>query len=200
MIAHSGRPRIARRIQRDVTVADLEPATRHQVRFAGAAVLLSVLALALLAGCPKPVSTTLYPVPMPALDQPAPFTYDRAPDTCPGPEPVLTGEPFPFEVDGVASCGGILLGDEQFARLIHVERVTEPWLRVYAGECAAGRERDRVWAQAAYDHQAASAMALQRENRALRLTGPALFVGGLLVGAGVTAAVITVDVSIVSGP
>lgn len=158
-----------------------------------------MIALVLL-GCPKPVSTALYPVPMPALDQPEPFLYDRAADTCAGPEPVLTGEPMPFVVDGVATCGGILLGDDDFARCVHLEHVTEPWFRVYATECAAGRERDRAWAQAAYDHQASATLALGRENRALRVTGPLLFVGGLLLGAGVAVGVTQIEVAIAVAP
>lgn len=154
--------------------------------------------LAVLLGCPKPVETTLYPVAAPALEPLPPFEYPRADDTCDGPIPFLTGEPPPMVSSGRAICGGILVGDDEYAALVHGAEAELPWLRTYAAECAAGRERDRVWAQAAYDHEATVARELEAENRTLRRVGPVLFVAGVLLGGGIVVATTSVEVAVVN--
>ena len=155
-----------------------------------------MIALVLL-GCPKAAVPSLYPLPLPELDHPAPLAYEPAPDTCDGPEPVIAGEPPPLSADGLATCGGILIGDDEYAELMWSSDVALPWYRSYAIECADGRARDRAWGDAAARSAADERRALEQQNRAFRATGPLLFVGGVVVGAVAVGVATSVEVSVV---
>ena len=157
-----------------------------------------MLALFALLACPKPSTPALYPTPIPELDDPAPLVYDRAPDTC-STGPVLTGEPVPFvDAERRATCGGILVADDEYAHLLHDADVALPWYRSYARICVDGRSRDRLWGQSAYDHQAGNVDALQRENRALRVAVPVAFGAGVLAGGAFAVVATRVQVEVLS--
>lgn len=137
--------------------------------------------IALLIGCPKSQPAPLYASQVPALleglqDLPAAPGGD-----CPYAAAVHPGEPPPFTVDGLATCGGLLLPEATVWAYEHdarVSRYTADW----ASACRIGRLDDRARAEAAVLALREERAVLMREATSARWAVPAAALVGAVLG------------------
>jgi hypothetical protein len=144
----------------------------------------------LLVACAARTPPVVYPTAMPEPQEPPPAEpFEPAADECPEQRPLVPGSPPPFiqinDDDSIAAtCRAQVVPESWYYELV-VEADNVPYWSKVAHACYDARAADRIHGQAVADRWFVEADALAKENRSLRLSGPALFVGGVIVGTGV---------------
>jgi hypothetical protein len=154
-----------------------------------------MMLLVLLLGCPKPSAPVVFSDAFPRLeDSPAPEFGDMD-DSCPSARAFVPDKPAPYVVDDYATCRGTVVRESYVLTCTH-RRDELDASRKALTTCYDGRDMDRAHAQDTVNRLHAYQVDLERDNRALRYAGPALFVGGVIVGAAVGVAASQVDQAI----
>lgn len=136
----------------------------------------TVLALALLAGCPAPVPPPVFAVPLAeAPSPPATPAEILALDYAP-PADLLDGDAAPF--------AGVLLSPREYALRRRDDETLIPWWETRVSVERMARDADRTIAEARAQADAATARELRQDVRALRWAGLGLGALGLVTGFG----------------
>jgi len=140
----------------------------------------------LLPGCAGRHRPALFPVDPPAMAAPELPELPAAPaDDCPSVAPLLPGQAAPFQVDGSATCRGVVLPQDRAAELTRQASLAPYWLG-RAEEERRGRLQDRAWCEGAVDLVEQQAQDDRRVARAAPWitggTGAAMLLLGVLVG------------------
>ena len=103
-------------------------------------------------------------------------------DSCPGPAPLIAGQPAPFVDEGLATCQALILPEHEVAQVIARARIREYWEGLARLEHQ-GRIIDRMTANEAWSAAIQARQGAERDARRVRVALPLAAIAGVLAGA-----------------
>ncbi len=145
---------------------------------------LRLLAMLMLAGCPRTVPPPLFGDDLPPATPPELPELPQLRDSCPDAGYRIGARAPHLDDDDRVTCAGLVLGVNEVARLEHDASVDLPWYRSQLAACTEYRALDRSTANTAVESLRGELWETQRQLRTVRRALPWVAVGAAVVGAG----------------
>lgn len=138
----------------------------------------------LLLACVPKAPPVAFPTGLPDPAPPDLVPFEAAEDECAKAAPFIPGRAPPFLDDGLAVCRAQVVPESQIVQLVQDADAAAYW-RPVALACYERSEADRLHAQNMVNSLHYDREAHRQDAQSLRIAAPAVFVGGVIVGAGV---------------